>query len=173
MTDDNLPNNPGVYTLIIKLSMESTIQVGRLGLEKFHKGIYTYTGSALGLMGAISLRGRIRRHLLPKKKKHWHIDYILTSESAEIVTIVYSQTSSRIECEISKAIERLEGATTPIAGFGSSDCHKGCRSHLHYFSNSASKNLTRRIHKIQKELHPTTQVLQISLKSNQEDKMKP
>jgi len=65
----------GVYTLIIKVAKEIRIRIGSLGLQKFRKGYYAYTGSALGA-SATSLKNRVRRHLRKAgKKKRWHIDF--------------------------------------------------------------------------------------------------
>ena len=60
----------GVYVLIIHLSQERDIVVGKLGELSFKKGYYAYVGSALG-----GLEGRIKRHFRKEKKAHWHIDY--------------------------------------------------------------------------------------------------
>lgn len=152
LTKNGLPDKPGIYTLIIKLCEECTVEVGHLGFKKFLKGFYTYTGSALGMKGGLSLKGRIGRHLSSEKKKHWHIDYILNPNFARIVAIVYSNTCSRMECLISKNIEELDDAVVIMEGFGSSDCHRGCRSHLHYFPSVALGDLVRNVREVYERL---------------------
>lgn len=151
MIKNEIPDKPGVYTLIAELALESTIKVGRLGSKRFLKGFYTYTGSALGMKGGSSLRGRIRRHSSPEKKMRWHIDYLLAPSFARIVAIVYSETNSRMECLVSKKIDELEDAIILVEDFGSSDCHGGCKSHLHYFPNVTLTNLMRSISEIYAE----------------------
>jgi len=127
-----IPNKPGVYTLIINVVKPMKIQVGGLGLGEFPAGIYAYTGSALG-KGAFNLRERIGRHLKTEKKKHWHIDYLLIPSSAKIVGVVASETNVRRECLISRFLEGSAGVEVAVRGFGSQDCHTGCRAHLQYF----------------------------------------
>jgi len=62
---EKLPTK-GIYTLIVFLSSEAQLKVGKLGTHTFPAGYYTYTGSALG-KGASSLKQRVTRHL--KKTK--------------------------------------------------------------------------------------------------------
>lgn len=115
----------GIYTLIIKLDKDVEIEIGKLGLLKFKKGYYSYTGSAQGKAGF----KRVNRHLTSDKKKKWHIDYLL--QYAEIVEVFKLETRKRErECEIAAEIGRKFEA---IKGFGSSDCR--CKAHLHYSNN--------------------------------------
>jgi len=58
-----LPTN-GIYTLVVFVSKEIFLTVGKLSQQRFPKGYYT--GSALG-KGASSLRRRISRHLQKKE----------------------------------------------------------------------------------------------------------
>ena len=88
MAEYEIPNEPGVYTLIIELTREEVDHNwDDLGSHCFPRGFYTYTGSALG-KGGLSLRGRVLRHLSSKKKKRWHIDYLLGSRTVEIVAVI-------------------------------------------------------------------------------------
>lgn len=159
MAQSAFPNKPGVYTLIIGLSQECNIEIGQLGIKNFGKGFYTYTGSAQGSGGGPSLGRRIGRHLSSDKKKHWHIDYLLSSEYARLAAVAYSKINSRIECTIASTIGDLERVAIPIRGFGSSDCNGGCGSHLHYFPRTTSRSLVRRICRVYDELDLLTQVL--------------
>jgi Uri superfamily endonuclease len=112
----------GIYTLIIKLNKQTEIEVGKLGILKFKKGYYAYTGSALGKTGF----KRVNRHLKNSKKKKWHIDYLLQCSKVVRVFKLESEEKKR-ECEIAAEIGNHFEA---IKGFGSTDCK--CKAHLHY-----------------------------------------
>lgn len=152
MIEYEIPDKPGVYTLIIELTQESVIKIGQLGFQHFPKGFYVYTGSALGMRRGLSLKRRVGRHLSSEKRKRWHIDYLLNSRFTEIVSVVYSKTNLRMECIISKNLEELEDATNIVEGFGSSDCRRDCRSHLHYFSNATSEIIIRNVNEVYAKL---------------------
>lgn len=129
----------GIYTLIIFLSNEIRLNVGKLGVQKFPKGYYAYTGSALGT-GASSLKNRLSRHLKKRgKRKHWHIDFLLVHENAAITAVVAAQTNKKMECEINHDIMQATEAKFPILGFGASDCKENCKSHLLYFGEENIK----------------------------------
>ncbi|HDO20376.1 MAG TPA: DUF123 domain-containing protein, partial [Candidatus Bathyarchaeota archaeon] len=91
----------------------------------FDHGIYVYVGSAQN-----SLEKRIARHFRKKKKKFWHIDYLLENENVKIITVLYKIAPRREECRIAKEINNIG---SPIKGFGSSDCK--CKSHLFKLNN--------------------------------------
>jgi Uri superfamily endonuclease len=114
----------GAYQLLIYLDQPRLISVGKLGIFRFAKGYYIYTGSAMGGIDA-----RVRRHLSDNKKFHWHIDYLL--EHGRIIRYASRESSTRLECEFNELMARMDGAVMPVKGFGSSDC--GCVSHLVYF----------------------------------------
>lgn len=124
----------GIYTLLIKLNRESTIKVGKLGVYKFPKGIYAYTGSALG-RGATDLRGRLQRHCSKIKRHFWHIDYFLSTNESQIKHVIFFETDRQEECNIVKRLVSL-GGNVIVRGFGASDCRSGCNSHLLFFEDS-------------------------------------
>ena len=126
-----LPTN-GIYTLIIFLSREICVNVGKLGQQKFQKGYYTYTGSALG-KGASSLKRRISRHLQKEKRNFWHIDYLLANENATVTAVVAAQTNRKLECNLNRYIKREGRAKILVKDFGASDCRENCKSHLLFF----------------------------------------
>jgi len=128
---EKLPTN-GIYTLIIFLSREICIKVGKLGHKKFPKGYYTYIGSALG-EGASSLKRRISRHLQKKKRNFWHIDFLLADENATVTSVVAAQTNEKLECTLNSYIKREGDAEILIKEFGASDCRQNCESHLLFF----------------------------------------
>ena len=116
----------GIYNLIIKLSKDREIRIGRLGTFVFPKGIYVYTGSAQNC-----LEKRINRHLSNIKKFHWHIDYFLSC--AKIIEILRYIGSRKDECKLNRVIGKIAGANAIVRKFGSSDCN--CITHLYYFKN--------------------------------------
>jgi Uri superfamily endonuclease len=126
----------GTYLLIMTLSKETSITVGKLGVIHFKKGGYAYVGSALN-----GLDQRIQRHLRTDKKTHWHIDYLLPF--IEIVDIFYKENDQKEECTIAQVLERN---FRNIPRFGCSDC--SCGSHLFYGSSKeiiqGAKNLQMR-----------------------------
>jgi Uri superfamily endonuclease len=117
----------GVYTLIIRSVQSRGIKVGGRLPVFLERGLYLYTGSALG-RGSTSLEGRISRHLSRKKKNFWHIDRILLSNSVRVVSIVFAKTTSKMECRVNTALLKESGTEVPARGIGSSDCR--CESHF-------------------------------------------
>ena len=102
---------------------EKLIKIGNLGEVCFAPGFYAYVGSAMN-----GLKSRLSRHLIRKKKKHWHIDYLL--EQASVLDIAVHGTTKRSECAIAGAL----GANfDSVQSFGCSDCR--CRSHLFFSEN--------------------------------------
>jgi Uri superfamily endonuclease len=122
----------GIYTLLLFLSKEVTLTIGKLGKQRFPMGYYTYTGSALG-KGATSLKHRIARHLRKEKRRFWHIDYLLADENMSIEAVIVAETNENMECKTNQHIKTIMGAKVPVKGFGASDCRKNCQSHLLYF----------------------------------------
>ena len=114
----------GTYTLLIDRPTSVSIDVGALGSHDFDAGFYAYTGSAFGAGGF----ARVERHRElargERTTSHWHVDYLLQTESSRIVDVVRSPDAA-IECAVAR---RLPDAGIP--GFGSSDCQ--CPSHLAY-----------------------------------------
>ena len=115
---------PGIYHLIIFLSEDKIIKIGKFGTFHFLKGFYVYTGSAMG-----GVESRLARHCRKNKRLHWHIDYLLLH--SEIIKIIIYPTRERLECELNQKILSLPDCKILIMGFGSSDCN--CISHLAYF----------------------------------------
>ena len=111
------------YQLIISLSQNINIQIGKLGLFSFQKGTYVYAGSAKRNMDA-----RIKRHLSKDKNLHWHIDYLLANERTKIIKIIKSELG---ECDLNTDIK----GKTIVKGFGSSDCKENCKSHLKFLGS--------------------------------------
>jgi Uri superfamily endonuclease len=117
----------GVYTLIIRSSGPSRITVGRHLTILLKRGLYLYSGSALG-RGSTSLEHRISRHITLEKTHFWHIDRILSSSSTRVVLVVFAKTTSKMECKLNKLLLKDSGIRAPMKGVGSTDC--GCESHF-------------------------------------------
>jgi Uri superfamily endonuclease len=115
-----MPEKLQTYQLLIDVPEEVRIAVGRLGECVFPPGRYVYTGSARR-----NLEARLRRHLSPAKRPHWHIDYLLAAPGVRVASVARFATP---ECELNR---RTLG-TLPVARFGASDCRAGCGSHLKY-----------------------------------------
>ncbi|MEM5883106.1 MAG: GIY-YIG nuclease family protein [Candidatus Aenigmatarchaeota archaeon] len=124
----------GAYLLFIRLKKNERIKIGKLGSFNFKKGFYVYSGSALK-----NLEARIERHRRKRKKKFWHIDYLLASKNAKIVYVIGIQTKKRIECKLNKIVSSFPGAKILAEKFGSSDCK--CKSHLVYFGEKDLREL--------------------------------
>jgi Uri superfamily endonuclease len=115
----------GTYALLFRLAHKKKVQIGRLGAFTFERGDYVYIGSAFGAGG---LRARIERHLRQRKRKHWHIDSLLTH--ARVTGIIYATERDSLEHRWSQAASQMRGATIPVRRFGASDCGDGCAVHL-------------------------------------------
>jgi len=134
-TDVNLVSElstTGIYTLILFVSKEVTVDIGRLGKQRFPRGYYAYTGSALG-KGSSNLKHRIARHLRKEKRRFWHIDYLLADENVSVEAVIAAETNEKMECNTNQYMKKIMGAKVPVRGFGASDCRKKCGSHLLYF----------------------------------------
>ncbi|OGA25238.1 MAG: hypothetical protein A3I01_12940 [Betaproteobacteria bacterium RIFCSPLOWO2_02_FULL_65_24] len=116
---------PFTYQLVISLRRGVRVEVGKLGVLKLPKGRYIYTGSAKR-----NLRSRIARHLAREKRLHWHIDYLLARPEARVIEV---RTFRAAECSIN---ERTAGDVA-AAGFGASDCRRGCGAHLKFLGSAS------------------------------------
>lgn len=114
----------GTYVLVLYVARGRTLEVGKLGPVRFKRGPYAYVGSAFGPGG---LKSRIRHHLAPKTKFHWHLDYL----DAPVREIWMSAPGARQEHAWAAALE--EHSSGRIPGFGCSDC--SCHSHLFHFTS--------------------------------------
>lgn len=121
-----VPPLPGTYILLLRLPIERTLEIGRMGVFTCAPGWYAYVGSALGSGG---LRGRLRHHLAPVRRPHWHIDYFRAA--APVWEVGYIASATPYEHEWAAALGAFPGATLPVARFGASDCR--CPAHLFHF----------------------------------------
>jgi Uri superfamily endonuclease len=103
-----------------------SLAIGRLGTFAFQAGWYAYVGSAFGSGG---LHGRLRHHLTPASRPHWHIDYL--RQAAGLVEIWCIDSDTPYEHLWASVMSTLPGVSLPIARFGASDCR--CAAHLFHF----------------------------------------
>ena len=120
----------GVYLLLIRIEDEKTIAVGGLGQKGFERGYYVYVGSAKR-----GLSKRVARHTRKRKRKRWHVDYLVAE--ADKVAPVSIMSSDQLECKLAESLQNI--ADHFVKGFGSSDCR--CESHLYYFAENPLQNL--------------------------------
>ncbi len=120
-----IPKERGNYVLFFFLKHEKILSIGSLGLSKFPVGQYVYLGSALGPGG---IQARVRHHLRPSPKPHWHIDYL--KPFVHWLGVGWKITDKRWECTWTQQLKGHEVTNIPVVGFGASDCKQGCQSHL-------------------------------------------
>ncbi len=111
----------GVYCLVLWLPRPCRLDVTRLGPCRLGPGWYVYTGSAKR-----NLLPRLERHLRRQKNFHWHIDYLRAAASVREIWIWPWIPGG--ECRTNAEISLLPDATSPLKGFGASDCW--CQAHL-------------------------------------------
>jgi len=123
----------GSYILVISVTNDTDIPIGKLGNLIFKKGIYFYVGSAMGKIGSSTLENRVKRHLrLPtQKNKHWHIDYLLENKEVSLIKLFLIPHKQKLECMLAQELLNISDGF--IERFGSSDCV--CQSHLTYFKD--------------------------------------
>lgn len=83
--------------------------------------------------------GRITRHLSNKKKKFWHIDYLLSHEFSKVLGVVFAKAAENKEHDVVRELK--ENAKVVCRKFGASDCERDCVSHLLYLGKKPSENL--------------------------------
>lgn len=119
------PKAAGTYILFLYCAAPIRQTIGRLGAFDFAAGTYAYVGSAFGAGG---LQGRLKHHLAPVVKPHWHIDYLRAV--APCFAVTYHADATRYEHLWAAALATVPNIRQPIPRFGASDCR--CSSHLFY-----------------------------------------
>ena len=135
---DPVPSNDvraegGTYALILFCSRQERVQIGKLGPLQLRRGFYLYVGSAVGPGG---VRARLAHHRKVSQPPHWYIDFL--RPHTHLDRVWYSHDPVRREHQWARVIHALRGASVPVAGFGSSDCH--CKTHLFFFTRRPSFN---------------------------------
>ena len=118
--------NTGTYVLLLQLPLDETLTIGKLGTFDFPAGWYAYVGSAFGAGGLV---GRLKHHLKPVEKPHWHIDYL--RQAAQVKEVWLTPGVERREQAWVEVILAIPGAMVLVEGFGASDSTQ--ESHLIYF----------------------------------------
>ena len=90
------------------MARKTDVTIGKRGTFTFPVGWYTYVGSAFGAGG---LRGRLKHHLSPVKRPHWHIDYLRAV--APVVTVWFAADGVRHEHVWANALLNAPGASVP------------------------------------------------------------
>ncbi len=119
-------NVPITYCLHVYLKRTVTIPIGKRGTFLFRTGHYVYVGSARR-----NMRQRIARHLREKKKKFWHIDYLLPY--ADVKSVWTSNLPEETIADILGCDMEI-----PIPKFGASDT----RSLSHLFFSTTRPSLS-------------------------------
>ncbi len=118
---------PGVYMLVARLAGPVALAI-RGRLLRLPRGVYVYTGSAMGPGG---LAARLRRHLCGRRRRlWWHIDRLLTAPGAEPLAAVACPTGVRAAETLLAHLAYSCRLLEPVPGFGGSDDPHGL-SHLH------------------------------------------
>ncbi|MBA7640864.1 hypothetical protein ES703_48535 [subsurface metagenome] len=126
------------YILFIKIKRNIRARIGVLGIKVFPAGYYIYIGS-----GRKNLMERIKRHIKMKKKKFWHIDYLLTKRDVSIIDVYLTE---KTESNIVNRIQTLKGARPYPVRFGSSDT----KNMTHFFHLNNKSSITTLINCIEK-----------------------
>ena len=121
----------GIYILVVSIKKNIVVTIGSLGNVSFNKGFYAYVGSAQN-----NLKKRIERHLRNKKRRFWHIDYLICNDEVEVVKVFWKKAYKSEECLTAK---KLLNIAIPILDFGCSDCR--CISHLFWLGDSVAPHL--------------------------------
>ncbi len=78
------------------------------------------------------IEARVGRHLARRKKRRWHIDYLLPV--ARVSKILSVEASKPFECRLNRLAFREPGSRALVPRFGSSDCR--CQSHLAFWGST-------------------------------------
>ncbi|ROR32310.1 GIY-YIG nuclease family protein [Inmirania thermothiophila] len=117
----------GAYLLRLELAVPVTVAVGRLGRHRLPAGGYVYAGSARGGLAARVARHR-RLALAGAGRRHWHVDALLLHPACRWHEPLLVPEGD--ECALVQALLARGGFAVPVAGFGASDCRRGCPAHL-------------------------------------------
>lgn len=116
----------GVYVLVISVSKSLNVRVCERKSFSLVKGFYAYVGSAQRC-----LEKRLMRHFRRASKKYfWHIDHLLAVNCVSVVKAFYKEAEKLEECRTAQSLSLI---SSPVDGFGCSDCR--CGSHLFLFDS--------------------------------------
>jgi Uri superfamily endonuclease len=118
----------GLYAILMAISQQILIDIGKLGSTNFHQGMYLYIGRGSGKSS--SIQNRVKRHISIIKNKFWHIDYLTSNPKVDVKAAITAVTGEITECQLAQTLLRDLKAEQTVRGFGSSDCR--CTGHLLY-----------------------------------------
>jgi Uri superfamily endonuclease len=121
-----ISSKKGTYVLILYLSKDENLNIGKLGHFSFESGFYAYIGSAFGPGG---IDARLKHHLNPSRNPNWHIDYF--KAVAEVKEIWFIEGERYFEHLLANILQEMEGVSVPVKNFGATDCH--CETHFFKF----------------------------------------
>ena len=122
---DKLESRKGTYVVGAHCAQAGEVVIGSLGMLRYQPGFYYYVGSAFGPGG---LRARLRHHLQPAGKCHWHYDYL--KSRVTVASVWVTSEADRVEHEWAGLLAGGFATTIPLPGFGASDCQ--CQTHLYH-----------------------------------------
>jgi|SRR5665648_39972 len=128
-----IKKSEATYILVINISEDLKIRVGRLGGVSFKKGDYIYIGSTRGC-----LETRLQRHLRKEKRIFWHIDYLLENQKVKILQIW--TIDKKVECQTAEVFYQDPITEIIKKGFASSDCK--CLTHLFFIKDKKKTEKT-------------------------------
>ncbi|MBC8278599.1 MAG: GIY-YIG nuclease family protein [FCB group bacterium] len=126
----------GSYILTLQVNETFTTVIGALGPYAFDPGTYIYIGSAKR-----GIASRLARHIRLATEKsgkiHWHIDYLLVKKEVTLMEVVPYPDED--ECTISQHFAAHPNVSTPVPGFGASDCKNKCPAHFFRIDESSTE----------------------------------
>ena len=118
--------------LLQPVTVGAALGIGVRGELTLMPGHYVYVGSAHGPGG---LAGRLRHHLGPIRRPHWHIDYL--RGGCHVLGVWLTNGRRALEHVWLRRLAALDAATVPMPGFGASDCD--CPTHLIHLPSSTTR----------------------------------
>jgi Uri superfamily endonuclease len=103
-----LPDQHGTYALVLACHKTGPVRIGRLGTMQLREGFFVYVGSAFGTGG---LEARVRHHLRPAARPHWHVDYLRAA--CDLVEVWYTTDAACHEHDWARSMASLPGASAP------------------------------------------------------------
>ena len=123
----------GSYALWVRRNKGTGLQTGKKRSIYYPAGDYLYFGRAQK-----GLLKRLERHARVDKRLFWHIDYLLDDSGSRLLNSFILSADPEDECRAAAAVLNRRRCEA-VAGFGNSDCKKGCLSHLVYFPRKLSQ----------------------------------
>jgi len=130
------PPVTGSYVIFLQISETFSTEIGALGRYLFDSGRYIYIGSAKR-----GIASRLARHIRLATEKsgktHWHIDYLLVKKEVTLLEVVPFPDED--ECTITQHFAANPNVSTPVPGFGASDCKNKCPAHFFRIDESGTE----------------------------------